>query len=48
MPKSIGIDGGDYSVTVVGLDGTYRKTRLVGCQIERFADGGGLGRRGDS
>ena len=42
MPKSIGIDGGDYSVTVVGLDGTYRKTRLVGCQIERFADGGGL------
>jgi type IV pilus assembly protein PilM len=37
MAKSIGIDAGDHSVKVVEIDGSYRKTRLLRCQVETVA-----------
>ena len=40
MAKSVGIDGGECSVNVVGLDGSYRKTRLLACRVEPLSGGG--------
>lgn len=38
MAKSIGIDVGDFSIKVVELEGSYRKTRLLRYGIHRVAD----------
>ncbi len=37
MAKSVGIDVGDYAVKAVELDGSYKKTRLVSCRLERIS-----------
>ncbi|MGE3173941.1 MAG: hypothetical protein AB7O97_15050 [Planctomycetota bacterium] len=45
MPRTVGIDAGDYAVKAVELDGSYKKARLVRCHVERVrgapADGDG-------
>lgn len=37
MGRSIGVDVGDHSIKAVELDGSYRKTRLLRCRVERVA-----------
>lgn len=39
MARSVGIDAGDYAVKAVEVDGSYRKTRLLGYRIERLSGG---------
>jgi type IV pilus assembly protein PilM len=38
MTKSIGVDAGDYSIKLVELDGSYRKTKLVRYAIHRMPE----------
>src|SRR5262245_57924310 len=35
MVRSVGIDAGEYAVKTVEVDGSYRKTRLLGYRIEK-------------
>jgi len=39
MAKTVGIDVGDYSIKAVELDGSYKKVRLLRCQVERVPEG---------
>lgn len=36
MVRSVGIDAGDYSVKVAEVDGSYKKARLLRCQVDRI------------
>lgn len=48
MAKVTGIDPGDFAVKAVMLDGSYRKTRLLECQVEPLnADDLAVGDRPD-
>lgn len=46
MAKVTGIDLGEHAVRVVGLDGSYRKTRLTGHQVVALAAGADGAERG--